>query len=111
MYPGEYPPPTMDPNDPRLPVRRRIRGSRESLDGQSRESRGLSKSYPSENRSSSMPPAEDRLGDEDEAVLNRLADPALNSSHNVPSLINSLVSLTFTPFITSPGVFNQLNLH
>ncbi|XP_075266445.1 uncharacterized protein LOC142358757 isoform X4 [Convolutriloba macropyga] len=92
MYPGEYPPPTMDSNDPRLPVRRRIRGSRESLDGQSRESRGLSKSYPSENRSSSMPPAEDRLGDEDEAVLNRLADPALNSSHNVPSLINSLTS-------------------
>ncbi|XP_075263321.1 uncharacterized protein LOC142354850 [Convolutriloba macropyga] len=96
MYPGEYPPPTMDPNDPRLPVRRRIRGSRESLDGQSRESRGLSKSYPSENRSSSMPPAEDRLGDEDEAVLNRLADPALNSSHNVPSLINSLRDMDFS---------------
>ncbi len=99
MYPGEYPP-GIEIGDPRFTARGRIGGSRESLESQSRESRSLSKSAPAKGqpRSSSVPPAEDRLGAEDEMVLNRLATLSddhssniLSSSAHVPSLINSLV--------------------
>ena len=77
----------------------RIGGSRESLDvqmqaAQNRESRSLSRSYPTEGstrhpRASSLPPPEDHLG-EDEQVLN-FVEP-LSSSH-VPSLVNTLVRI------------------